>query len=66
MLNKHSRNVCEKSVLKWYTFCQNSLQYSNKQLVVHGKVDHNILVMKKTKSFAISMYVKGDINLDIA
>ena len=29
--------------------------YSYKQLIVHGKVDHSILVMK-TKSFAISMY----------
>ena len=38
--------------------------YSNKQLIVHGRIDHNILVMK-TKVFAISIY-KGDINLDIA
>ena len=38
--------------------------YSNKQLIVHGRVSHNILVMK-TILFAISIY-KGDINLDIA
>ena len=38
--------------------------YSNKQLIVHGRVDHNILVMK-TKLFPISIY-KGDMNLDIA
>ena len=38
--------------------------YSNKRLIVPGRVDHNTLILK-TKLFAISIY-KGDINLDIA
>ena len=34
--------------------------YSNKQLIVHGKVDHNILVMKN-EIVCKSICIKGDV-----
>ena len=51
----------------WFSNCLLFVKthyYSNKQLIVHCRVDHNIHVME-TKLFAISIY-KGDIYLDIA
>ena len=42
------------------------IYYSNQQLIVHGKVDHSILVMENEFACIQSICVKGDINLDIA
>ena len=41
-------------------------EYSNKQLIVHGKVDHNIFVMHEKWNRLQSVCIKGDIILDIA
>ena len=49
----------------WFSSCLLFVKthyYSNKQLILHGKVDHNILVMKL---IAITIY-KDDVDLDIA
>ena len=38
--------------------------YSNKQPIVHGNIDHNILMKKRNR--LQSTCIKGDINLDFA
>ena len=61
-------NTVVMYVKRWSSNCLlfvKTHHYSNKQLIVDGKVDHNIIVIKKRNRLQ-SVGIKGNVNLDIA
>ena len=52
---------------RWFSNCLLCVKscYYHKQIISHGKVEHNILGMKKQNHFQ-SVCINDNINLDIA